>query len=315
MILQNALQRLRPVADRNQKEEHGITEHAHMKYFAALLLFGSNGIVASRIALSSYEIVLLRTLIGSLLLLSIFLFTKGKLTFWKYKRQFLFLSISGIAMGASWMFLYEAYQQIGVGIASLAYYCGPVIVMALSPLLFGEKLTPTKIIGFITVLCGIYLVNGRALQEGGVGWGVFCGGMSAIMYAAMVICNKKAADITGLENAMLQLIFSFLTVAVFVYAKQGFFIQIASANWAPILMLGLLNTGVGCYFYFSSIGKLPVQSVAVCGYLEPLSAVILSVLLLHETLSPVQLIGAALIIGGAVFSECKREIGLTGRPV
>lgn len=309
MILQSALQRLRPVTDRNQKEEQRITEHAHIKYFAALLLFGTNGIVASHIALTSYEIVLLRTLIGSLLLLIIFLFHKGKLTFGKHKRQLLFLSIPGVAMGASWMFLYEAYQQIGVGIASLAYYCGPVIVMALSPLLFGEKLTPTKMIGFVAVLCGIYLVNGRALQEGGIGWGLFCGGMSAIMYAAMVICNKKAACITGLENAMLQLIFSFITVDVFVYIKQGLFIRIESSDWAPILMLGLLNTGIGCYFYFSSIGKLPVQSVAVCGYLEPLSAVAFSVLLLHETLLPVQLIGAVLIIGGAVFSERSGKIG------
>ena len=76
-------------------------------------------------------------------------------------------------------------------------------------------------------------------------------------------------------------------------------------------MLGLLNTGIGCYFYFSSIGKLPVQSVAVCGYLEPLSAVAFSVLLLHENLLPVQLIGAVLIIGGAVFSERSGKIGQT----
>ena len=41
---------------------------AHGKYFFSLLLFGSNGIVASAILLSSQEIVLLRTLLGSLCL-------------------------------------------------------------------------------------------------------------------------------------------------------------------------------------------------------------------------------------------------------
>ena len=51
-------------------------------------------------------------------------------------------------MGASWMFLYEAYQQIGVSLASLLYYCGPVIVMVLSPLIFKEKLTAPKAVGF-----------------------------------------------------------------------------------------------------------------------------------------------------------------------
>jgi hypothetical protein len=44
-------------------------------------------------------------------------------------------------MGTSWMFLYEAYAQVGVSIATLAYYCGPVIVMVLSPILFRKKMT------------------------------------------------------------------------------------------------------------------------------------------------------------------------------
>lgn len=131
------------------------------KYLVALLLFGSNGIVASYIDLNSYEIVLLRTLIGSLLLIGIFFLGRGKLTFYKSKRDFAFLAVSGVAMGTSWMFLYEAYSQIGVSIASLCYYCGPVIVMILSPLVFKEKLTATKIIGFLAVLIDIFLVNGQ----------------------------------------------------------------------------------------------------------------------------------------------------------
>lgn len=100
----------------------------YIKYIFALILFGSNGLVAGLITLNSYEIVFFRTLIGSLLLIIIFLFQKKKLTFYKHKKQFLFLTISGIAMGASWIFLYEAYQQIGVSLASLTYYCGPVIL-------------------------------------------------------------------------------------------------------------------------------------------------------------------------------------------
>ena len=92
---------------------------SYIKYFTALLLFGSNGIVASFIHLSSYEIVLLRTFIGSLLLIALFFLTRNKLTFYKNKKDSLFLALSGIAMGTSWMFLYEAYAQLGVSIASL----------------------------------------------------------------------------------------------------------------------------------------------------------------------------------------------------
>ena len=280
---------------------------SYIKYFTALLLFGSNGIVASLINLSSYEIVLLRTLIGSALLMAIFSLGRGKLTFYKNRRQFLFLCISGIAMGTSWMFLYEAYARIGVSISSLLYYCGPVIVMMLSPIIFKEKLTAGKIMGFLSVLMGVFLINGNAFERSADIFGIACGLLSAVMYAFMVIFNKKAQDITGLENSALQLLISFLTAAVFVGFKQGCAMEIQQTDILPILILGLLNTGIGCYFYFSSIGKLSVQTVAVCGYLEPLSAVLFSMIFLKEAMSAIQLIGAVLILGGAIFGECAKK--------
>ena len=280
---------------------------SYLKYIFALLLFGSNGIVASLIHLSSYEIVLLRTLIGSLLLIAIFFIAREKLTFYKYKTQSIFLAVSGIAMGTSWIFLYEAYDEIGVSLASLAYYCGPVIVMILSPFLFGEKLTRIKVCSFLVVLVGIFLVNGTAFENGVSVWGLACGLLSAVCYSLMVMFNKKAKDITGLENSMLQLFVAFLTVAIFVGIKQGYRMQIDTQSIIPILVLGLLNTGIGCYFYFSSIGKLPVQTVAICGYLEPLSAVVFSVIFLKETMIPIQIIGAVLIIGGAMLGEIRHK--------
>ena len=280
---------------------------SYLKYIFALLLFGSNGIVASLIHLSSYEIVLLRTLIGSLLLIAIFFIAREKLTFYKYKTQSVFLAVSGIAMGTSWIFLYEAYDEIGVSLASLAYYCGPVIVMILSPILFRERLTKLKVCSFLVVLVGIFLVNGTAFENGVSVWGLACGLLSAVCYSLMVMFNKKAKDITGLENSMLQLFVAFLTVAVFVGIKQGYRMQIDTQSMIPILVLGLLNTGIGCYFYFSSIGKLPVQTVAICGYLEPLSAVVFSVIFLKETMLPIQIIGAVLIIGGAMLGEYRKK--------
>jgi drug/metabolite transporter (DMT)-like permease len=81
------------------------------------------------------------------------------------------------------------------------------------------------------------------------------------------------------------------------------FRHISQSDWIPILILGLLNTGIGCYFYFSSIGHLPVQTVAIFGYLEPLSAVTFSVMFLREILQPIQVLGAVLVIGGAVIAE------------
>lgn len=276
---------------------------AFIKYLSALLLFGLNGIVASHIMLSSYEIVFLRTLIGSVLLMILFLLSKGKFHLVEYKKDTMFIVLSGMAMGTSWMFLYEAYQQIGVSLASLLYYCGPVIVMILSPMIFKEKLTAPKIIGFLIVLVGIVFVNGNVIDDNRNTWGIICGAMSAVMYFFMVTLNKQSKNITGLENSVIQLVVSFLTVAVFVGCKQGFIIEIPSDAMIWILILGIVNTGIGCYLYFSPLAKLPVQTIAVCGYLEPLSAVVFASILLHEKMTIVQMIGALCIIGGAMIGE------------
>ncbi len=279
---------------------------AYFKYIASLLLFGSNGIVASYILLNSYEIVFLRTLIGSLFLISLFAFSKQKPRFWKNKAHSLYLVASGMAMGAGWIFLYEAYQLIGVSIATLAYYCGPMIVMVLSPVLFKERLSISKLIGFLAVIIGMLCVNGQVFSQGRITWGLICGILAAVMYAVMVVFNKRALSITGLENAMWQLIASFITVTAFVGLKQGFIINITQENLLPILLLGVVNTGIGCYFYFSAIGNLQIQSVSICGYIEPFSALLFSAAILGEKLSLLQIAGAALILGGAVFGELVR---------
>jgi len=276
------------------------------KHLFSLLLFGSNGIVASRIALTSYEIVFLRCLLGSFLLGALVLAARKPLELFREKRSALLITASGIAMGASWMFLYEAFTQIGVSFATLTYYCGPVILVALSPLLFGESLTRLKLAVLVMVAAGAVLLNGP-LAGGGSLWGLFCGVMAAFCYVAMVTFNKKAQGVSGMENTLLQLMAALGTVTLFLLWKQGLSLDVAAGDWPYVLVLGLLNTGYACWLYFSSIGRLPVQTVAVCGYVEPLSAVLFSVILLGETMSAWQALGAVLIFSGAVLSQMPRS--------
>ena len=279
-----------------------------ISYLAALLLFGSNGIVASAIALPSADIVLLRTFLGALSLTAVLLVAQRRnLEGPRRPREAAAIAVSGAALGASWIFLFQAYRLIGVGISSLLYYCGPIIVMALSPVLFGERLTGGKVAGFIAVACGAFLIAAQGLGGSLPTAGIACGAASAICYAVMVVASKGAPHIEGLENSTIQVCSAFATALVLSLATQGmpsFLVGgAADINWAAVAMLGLVNTGVGCLLYFGAVAKLPVQTVAVVGYLEPLSAVVFSTVLLHEAVTPVRLMGAVLIIGGALFCE------------
>ncbi|QOX64012.1 DMT family transporter [Anoxybacterium hadale] len=292
---------------------------SYIQYIASLLLFGSNGVIASCIFLSSTEIVLTRTLIGGLTLLLFFVLSRQKIKLPEQKRGIVFVLLSGAAMGGSWIFLYKAYTLVGVGVATIVYYCGPVFVMVLSTMVFREKMTLGKFSGFLAVVAGIYLSNGQSLFSGDSPLGLLCSMMAAVMYTLMILFSKKSSFATSAEghtgssetkwecsqlgNTVCQLGAAFLTTALFLTLHRGISVSIESKNLLPILILGVVNTGIGCLLYFSSISKLPVQSVAICGYLEPLSALVFSALFLGESLNSVQMIGVFLVLGGALFGE------------
>lgn len=275
----------------------------YLNYIFALLVFGSNGVAASAVSLSSYEIVLLRSVIGGAMLCLLFFAAGNRMTAIRYKRDLCFIVLSGIAMAADWLFLFEAYAQIGVSLGMLINYCGPAIVIACSPVLFQEQITRPRMAALFAAVVGAFFISGQAVVSGLSAWGLFCALMSALSYAAMVLSNKMVQNVDGTENAVLQLLSTAVTVVIFTGCRQGFAMDIQLGDWLPILWLGMVNTGLGCFLYFSSIGRLPAQSVAVCGYLEPLSAVLLSAVVLHEKMSGWQILGAVLIVGGALYGE------------
>lgn len=283
---------------------------SYIKLLSGLFLFGSNGVVASYITLNSYEIVFLRTLISSIFLFFIFLLSKNKSRALENKKEFIYLVTSGISTGICWMFLYQAYIEIGVSLSTITYYCGPIIVVMLSPIIFKEPLNIYKFTGFIVVLVGMFLANGKNSSTSIFSFGLICGILAAIFYSFMIIFAKKVTLITGIEYTLIQLVSSFLIVAIFLGIKQGFYIENFTLNIFPVLFLGIVNTAIGCYLYFSSIQCLSACSVAICSYIEPLSALLFSAVFLGERLSFVQTIGAFCIIGGAAFAELYKFINI-----
>ena len=276
----------------------------YLAYIISLVLCGTSGIAAGFIHLSSYEIVLLRFGLASILLFIVYMVRfKGKFTFYRHKRSFFFLVLAGLILGVNVLFLFEAYQQVGVPLGILGDYCGPALVMLLSPILFHEQLTVRKLLAFAIVVVGVVLVNGPVFLEGSSGWGLFCCAMSGVTLGAMVVCNKFSTEIQGLESSLLTFIICSAVIAVFVISRQGFTITIIPTDWPAILFMSLISTGIGNNLNISSMKHLPAQSVSVLGYLEPMTAVILSALILHQQMSPLQMVGAGCILGGAILCE------------
>ena len=72
---------------------------------------------------------------------------------------------------------------------------------------------------------------------------------------------------------------------------------------ALLLLVGVVHTGVSYALYFGAMDGLRTQTVALFSYVDPVAALILSALFLGERLTPLGLVGAALILGAAAFCE------------
>ena len=134
----------------------------YLMFIASMVIFGTNGLLVANISLGSAEIVLMRTFFGFLFLLVIVLVTRS-FSFSELKADIVPASIGGTALGLNWVALFIAYRAAGVSLSTLTYYCGPILVLALSPLLFKEKLTWTKLCAVAAVAVGMI----GEKQEGG----------------------------------------------------------------------------------------------------------------------------------------------------
>ena len=76
-----------------------------------------------------------------------------------------------------------------------------------------------------------------------------------------------------------------------------------AVGWVNLLIVGLVHTGVTYCLYFSSLNELPGQEAAILSYIDPLVAVLVSVTLLGESMTAMQVIGGALILGFTLLNE------------
>ena len=274
-------------------------------FIASMVIFGTNGLIVANISLGSAEIVLMRTFLGSLFLLAIVL-VKRSFSFAELKADLIPATIGGAALGLNWVLLFSAYRSAGVGLSTLTYYCGPIIVLALSPVLFREKLTWNKLLAIAAVAVGMFCITGDIEPGSDVQTGILFGGGAALLYASLIVANKRVKRLSGLNCAMYELIVAFFVVLIYLVASNVKLPVIPAAEdivW--VLAIGLVNTGLAYYLYFSSLQKLPGQTVALVCYIDPLTALLVSGAFLGEKLLGVQIAGAVLILGGACLGELK----------
>lgn len=280
---------------------------ARWMLIASMTVFGTLGLFVRNIPVSSGELALYRAVLAAGLIAVYLLVTKQKIPFATIKKELPLLLFSGMAMGINWILLFEAYKYTTVSVATLSYYFAPVIVTAVCPFLFREKLTKKQIICFVMSTVGLVLITGIGELAGGTDHiGILFGLGAAVFYATVILLNKFIKNVEGIHRTFLQFLAAILVLVPYVMTTSGVTLgNLDGIGWVNLLIVGLIHTGVTYCMYFSSLKELPGQEAAILSYIDPLVAVLISVTVLGETLTAMQLVGGVLILGFTLWNELK----------
>ena len=271
---------------------------------SAMFIFGTLAPFVRNINVSSGELALYRAVLAAVLVGGFLLITKQKLSIGNIKKELLLLLLSGMAMGINWIFLFEAYKYTTVSVATLSYYFAPVIVMVVCPLLFREKMTGKQIICFVMATAGLVLITGTAGGGKQDLLGIAFGLCAAMFYATVMLLNKFIKGVAGLHRTFIQFLSAILVLVPYVAFSGGVTLSgLERIGWTNLLIVGVVHTGITYCMYFSALKELPGQEVAILSYVDPLVAVLVSVVWLNESMSVPQIIGGVLILGFTLWSE------------
>ena len=275
-------------------------------YAASMVIFGTLGLFTRHIPVSSGELALYRAVLAFLLVGLFLAVSRQKLDWKDAKREIGLLLVSGAAMGVNWILLFEAYRYTTISLATLSYYFAPVLVTAVSPFLFHERPGRRQIFCFAMSTAGLVLIVGSGGLEGGSTAGIFFGLCAAVFYASVILLNKRIRGVPGLFRTLLQFLAAALVLLPYVLCTGGIRLgEMDGTGWACLLLVGLFHTGVTYCMYFSSLKELTGQEASILSYLDPLTAVFISVALLGESMSPGQVLGGTLILGFTFWNERK----------
>lgn len=278
-----------------------------MSLAGAMVVFGTIGLFVRNINMPSSIIAFIRGAIGAAFLV-IFCFVTGKkFAFNKVKAKLLLLCLSGAAIGVNWIFLFEAYRYTTVATATLCYYMAPIFVIVMSSLIYKEKLTAKKICCTLVALAGMIFVSGVA--ETGIGnvaemKGVILGVLAAVFYSSVVLMNKSLGSVPAYDKTIVQLIGAAVVILPYCLATVNVAdISLDKKSVVMLLVVSIVHTGISYTAYFGSMKNLQSQTIAIMSYIDPIVAVVLSALVLKETMSPLSIMGAVMILSATFLSE------------
>ena len=218
-------------------------------------------------------------------------------------KSLVFLVLSGLATGASWLCYFYALQRGPIDKVVPIDKNSTVMTILLAAILLGEGITLTKGIGVVFIAVGTFLMIEKkgGVQNEESGWMLAAFG-SAILAALTSILGK--VGITEVESNLgtalrTGVVLIMAWVMVFVQGKQAQ-VKTVPKNELGFICLSGLATGASWLCYYKALQLGPASLVAPIDKLSILVTVLFSYLVFHEKLSKKTLGGLAVLVAGTL---------------
>lgn len=242
-----------------------------------------------------------RFLISAMFLLGIILYNKESLKINRYE-LFIF-SLLGLFYGFSADLLFLGYDQLTPGIASTILFVYPVIVALIMVFFFKEKIKTLTLFALVITLSGILILSAKDSLTDIRFFGLFVTIGAALFYALYIITvNKAKIKASGWKITFYSMVFTSLYYLV----KTQIFdesLVIPNVNtFLSFVVFALVTTVISNTALIYAIKEIGSTPTSIMGAMEPVVAVLVSVILFHELMTRNLVLGVVLILVGVIIN-------------
>ncbi len=224
-----------------------------------------------------------------------------------HRRDWLWLAGMGVAMAGYQVFYFAGIPLAGVAVVVIvALSSAPVMVAAVSPLLFHERLTVRLMVSLTMAIAGTVWLAFSGIQPG---TGTFhpLGALLALGAGASYASFTLLAKVTGARSTVdaptavaLSFTFSAVLLAPLSLSSGGLTLPLPAQAWLLAAYMGVFPTAIAYVLFFSSLRRIPATVATIVALLEPAVATLLAWLVLGEQLSPGAIAAMALLATAVV---------------
>lgn len=212
------------------------------------------------------------------------------------------------------VFFFSGLQLISAGRASLIISCTPLVITIFAAIFLGESLTPLKAFGVLLSLTGAIIVisNGHpgSLFTGGFGPGEQALVGCVLSWSAYSLIGRSVLATISPLNAVCYSSMIGTVLLSIPAAYEGLFGRLATIScldWASLAYLGIGGTALGFSLYYQGIKRIGAMRAGIFINLVPLFSILLSWLILEESVKIIVLTGGFLVLTGVTLTNLRRS--------